>query len=361
MKVGILTYHRSHNYGALLQAMALRKSLEKLGHEVKYVDYWPEYHKDMYRILSKKALSSTPLSRKIKNVISVGLRLVPIMKRRRKFQSFISKHVDPYCAPVTESFDCIVCGSDQIWRKQDGLLGQFNPVYFGAGETKAAQYVSYAASMGIINLDETDKNNLKKWLSKFTQLSVRETDLKNELDAIGLRNVREVIDPTLLMDKEEWLRAIPIPKLSSKPYLVLYELLEGSFNMDAVERFAKDNNLEIKKLRGGAMNYFPKRGDYHTAGPEEMLSLIANASYVFTSSFHGLVFSIIHNKPFYASFVKNSGRAESLLSMINQSERLLPPNISNIPDIKAIDYKMVNRILSEKRKESIDFLAAIHK
>ena len=361
MKLGILTYHRSHNYGALLQAVALRKALEKMGHDVHYVDYWPDYHVDMYRIISHKYLKSVNVPRKIKALVSTALRLPGILRRRQRFNKFIKRHIEPYCIPTSEHTDCIICGSDQIWRKQPGMDYRFNPVYFGAYDLNTDQYISYAASMGIINWNEQDKQLLKSWLCHFDKISVRETDLKKELDHIGVNDVEVSLDPTLLLSQEEWRKIITIPDKKDNPYILVYDLQGGVFDMEASERFANERNLKIKKLKGGAYGFIPHKDDCKTAGPEEMVRLIANAEYVFTSSFHGLVFSIIFQREFFASFVKNSGRASSLLSLIQLQERLIPPMTKDIPVKKNIDFKNVEEILSLQRNKSINYLRALEK
>ena len=356
MKIGILTYHRSQNYGALLQAVALKRTLNKLGHKVSFIDYWPAYHKDMYRILRNDNFRSVGILKKCKTILSVCLRLLPILKRKKKFNSFISSYILPYCSSLHSHYDVVICGSDQIWRKQSGLGNKFNPIYFGGGQIQTKSYVSYAASMGPINLNEEERSVLYNWLINFKYLSVRESSLKEALDSIGLSDVMQVLDPTLLLSKDEWEKLIPFRKDNKHKYLVVYDLLKDSFDMTAIRNFASRNKLKIRVLKGAVQSIIPNSKENQTAGPKEMLSLISGADYVFTSSYHGLAFAIIFAKPFFASFSKNSERAESLLNLINQRSRLLPPMASDIPTISNIDYENVQEILGSARKKSIEFL-----
>ena len=119
MKIGILTYHRSHNYGALLQAIALRKVLSDMGNEVFFIDYWPNYHRHMYALFSVKWLINRP-GRKSKLLYIKDCLLHCSVRKQRKqnFDLFISHFILPYISSCDDSYDVIVHGSDQIWRKQ---------------------------------------------------------------------------------------------------------------------------------------------------------------------------------------------------------------------------------------------------
>jgi hypothetical protein len=357
MKIGILTYHRSHNYGALLQAVALRHVLEQLGHDVYFVDYWPEYHKDIYRIYNHACLNKLSLLRKLKYIISATLSYPKIRKRRIGFNHFISKFILPYTKNVNSKFDCLVYGSDQIWRKQPGLgNNKLNSVYFGEHEISTLKHWSYAASMGIITLNEKEKSDIHQWLSKFEKISVRETDLRNAILDCGVSNVKQVLDPTMLLSKEDWIQLLSLSILEEeKPYILFYDLLPNSFNMTYLNEFAIKNNCEIKTIKGSVQSLQKQSNELPFVTPKGMVELIANARYVFTSSFHGLVFALIFNKQVYAAFSKNSTRAKSLLDDLGLSERLLLPK-SIIPDMPSIDYRKVESKLQELRKDSINFL-----
>lgn len=364
MKVGILTYHRSHNYGALLQAVALRHVLVQMGHEVYFVDYWPEYHRNMYSVVNRSILKQLNFPRKIKFLIHTFLKFPNIWKRRAKFLRFISQYIQPYCVDPSEHFEMIVCGSDQIWRKQPALGFRFNPTYFGAGRTNADKYCSYAASMGIIDLNSEDKANLKKWLSGFIYISVRENNLKEALQEIGLRDVHQVLDPTLLLDKEKWTALFPDcnRRIIKGRYVLFYDLMPNSFNLRAIEEFSRQRNLKLIILKGGADRIMNKENEITDADPIEMMSLIKNAEFVFTSSFHGLVFSIIFNRQFITSFAHNADRAKSLLGSLGLEERLVAPNIICIPSHMrdAINYIETNNILKSIAFQSLGIFNEIN-
>ncbi len=357
MKIGILTYHRSHNYGALLQAVALRHVLAEMGHEAFFIDYWPEYHKDIYRVVSRQALRGLSLPTKLRRITSTLLRYRYDGPRRKRFFEFIRQYIEPHCRPMHERMDLVVCGSDQIWRKQSRLGGHFNPVYFGEDIPAAKCFASYAASMGIIDINEADRADLRRWLSKFSDVSVRESDLAEALREAGVENVRQVVDPTLLLDADGWRRLMPVDEgRPERRYALFYDLMPDSFDLTAIRRFCAARGLELKIMPGVIRNLsYPK--EYLTAcGPLEMLRLIANADLVFTSSFHGLVFSIIFNRPFMTAFAKNAGRAASLLQATALQERLLTPMANQLPDCADINFPAVNARLEALRSASFDFL-----
>ena len=350
MKIGILTYHRSHNYGALLQAVALRTVLQGMGHEVCYVDYRPEYHKKMYAPFSWSDFSSYGLRTKAFYLLEY-----PQRKRRyANFIPFIDKEIVPYCHDIDEEYDVIIYGSDQIWRKQNAI-GGFNPVYFGDNHFKAKKHVSYAASMGIMKLTDSDKQTLKSLVGHLDAVSVREEGLKELLTSIGVEEVNLSLDPTLLLSSDEWDKALPGEKAKGNGYVFVYELLNDSFNNDAVKRFAKKRGLDVIKIEGISVkpSLLPRR---ITDSPYSFLNLIRNAEFVFTSSYHGLVFSLLYGKQFYTAFPENADRARNLLSEAGLSDYMIPVGCSQIPELPSIDFQTVYSRLEPIRKKSIDYI-----
>ena len=181
MKIGILTYHRTHNYGGCLQALAMRLFLEGQGHEVYYVDYWPDYHKRAYDIFNKDVFKHSNIKGKIRYIFSVISTYSFARKRQEIFESYLEKYVYPYCKPLAEQYDVIIYGSDQIWRKQYAL-NDYNPVYFGENNFRAKKHVSYAASMGILPNNEADDKRIASMLKNLDVISVRENTLKGYIE-----------------------------------------------------------------------------------------------------------------------------------------------------------------------------------
>ena len=358
MKIGILTYHRSQNYGAMLQAVALRHQLEAMGHDARFVDYWPEYHRRMYAIFPAVSGLKSGARGWVRQWCK-GITLYHTLKKRiGKNQAFIRQYIEPYCLPysASERYDMIVYGSDQIWRKQGGLRNHFNPVYFGENVLRTRRHVSYAASMGIISLDENDKNMLREWLSGFSKVSVRERDLQSVLKHIGIRS-EVVLDPTLLLTDEEWTRILPIKPLVKEKYVLHYRLQAEAFDDMAIKRYADAHGCRLITVLGWPCRC---RGDvFSTMDPVEFLSLIKYAECVFTSSYHGLMFSLIFKRNFFASFRENAGRARTILGSLGIEHRLFPTKAHDFGNLEDLDYKVISPKIDYLRDASVNFLKSL--
>lgn len=345
MKIGIVTYHRTNNYGACLQAVATRLFLEQMGHEAYYVDYWPQYHADTYKVFAWGNLKRYNYKGKIGYLISAFSNLAEKRERINNFNKFLSTYIMPYCKPTTEQFDAILYGSDQIWRKQSALK-EYNPVYFGKNDFKTNKHIAFAASMGNLPNNDADKENIRDLVSHLNHIAVREDNLKQLLLNMGVESVERIVDPTLLLSGNDWAKNLNFAKYTGKPYVLVYAVTKPAFSMKQIEKFAKDRNLDVKILSGSAKSSKNKNG-YSTADPLQFLSLIYNAQYTFVSSFHGLAFSILFHKEVYASYFNNSNRAETLLNTVGMQSRLLKP-MSVLTEQSAIDYKSVDEVLSRE-------------
>lgn len=352
MKIGILTYHRVPNYGALLQAVATRVVLQEMGHEVYYVDYYPEYHRKRYRYFSSYTFKHRNFKDKIRYVRDC-IKYYPYKKvRKRNFDTFIKKEIKPYCKPLSEAYDVIIYGSDQIWRKQRES-GTFNPIYFGK-MLQAKKHIAYAASMGMMDLTKKDKEKFKSLVLNLDGIGVREIGLKNLLESLSIKNAVQVLDPTLLIDASKWNKIAPVQQYPTN-YVLYYDLMSGSFNEDLIKDFAQQKKLQLIKIVGTAT----QKDTYNirtSAGPYEFLNLIRNADFVFTSSFHGLVFSILYQKQFFTSFKNNAQRAKSLLDSLGLSERLLEPLCTSLPLLDSIKYNDVHQKIMNLREPSLNYL-----
>lgn len=351
-KIGILTYHRAYNYGALLQAFALRSFLQAAGHDVSFIDYWPEYHKKMYALFSFSKLRN----RTFKSRLFYIWDSIIHYSARKKFYTKIQKNVDDLITPHTsldKNYDVIIYGSDQIWRKQP-FVNAYNPVYFGKNSFTAKKHIAYAASMGKLPSNDIDRQSIKKLIANLDAISVREKDLQDLLTELGI-DAKLVLDPTLLLPTENWNALIPPTTSPQKKYIMFFEIVRKSFNLEEVKHFAKSHNLPIRILYNDVRRIDSKIPT-EAVDLIEFLECTRNAEFIFTSSFHALVFSILFHKQFYACFKSNEGRAKTLLRSLGLESRLLkfgdPIPLSPPP----IDYTEVERKLRLLREQSIDFL-----
>lgn len=357
MTFGILTFHRAHNYGAMLQAIALRTKLAENGDSVFFIDYWPEWHQQEYNIFNKQVYQSLSPLRKL-NYIRKYFRDRTAKKQRIEvFEHFYKRFINPYTVDGENiEFDAIFYGSDQIWRKGSDKTEWYDDVMFGHHHYRTKSHIAYAASMGVIHEDIKDLNYFKASLQRFDAIGVRETDLKLTLEKAGITDMVLTIDPTFLLKKEKWNDILEIKIDRREKYILFYDLMYGSFDLNAIKRFAAERNLPLKVLKSriDKNNYGVET--ISCADPREFVKLIANAEYVFTSSFHGLAFSLIFGRQFYASYRYNSGRASTILSSLSLSTRLLPTLSKSIPDLPAIDYNTIDKRMDDLRKDSLQFL-----
>lgn len=356
MKIGILTYHRSHNYGALLQAIALRKVLADMGHQVTYIDYWPAYHRQMYAAFSIRWMMSRGGMRKQCAYLKTCMTNYSVRKKRIKaLNSFISKFIIPYTSSLEEKYDLVIHGSDQIWRKQPEI-NTYNPVYFGKNNIRAEKHVSYAASMGILPNCNADKNKLKELLSNLDCISVREQDLLELVKDLGYQATHIDLDPTLLLTSTDWVEMFELKKRKQDQKYALYYKIKDSFDINALQQFVRSKGLTLKVINSKALGQETDE-QIMTADPVQFLNLLYNADFVFTSSFHGLAFSLLFHKPFMASFTNNAGRAASLLNALDLSDHLIQPQLVIPAHISEIDYDLVDSKLHNMRLSSIKYLS----
>ncbi len=357
MKIGILTYHRSHNYGALMQAIALRRVLSDMGHQATFIDYWPAYHWHMYQVFSlPRMMSRKGVDGKWKYLKSCIKYWRYRKERKASFDQFIAEYIEPYTSSEHDVYDMIVHGSDQIWRKQPEIH-TYNPVYFGKHTFQAAKKISYAASMGKLSEKEADRQKIKRLLSNLSDISVRERDLLDLVHSLGYTAAHQDIDPTLLLTAEDWVRMFNLKRNDSGERYALYYRILDSFDVVKISRFAESKGLKLKTIYHDAAGQNTE-SQITTADPRRFLELMYNADFVFTSSFHGLAFSLLFHKPFLASFTKNSGRAASLLADLDLSDRLISPKVALPAQLNEIDYTPIDSKLSLMREASYNSLEA---
>lgn len=349
MKIGILTYHRSQNYGAQLQAFALQQYVASLGHDVCIIDYWPRYHSKIYKptLFQKELFVSYNCKIRIKYVLACVALWLYSNVRRMRTQRFVCKYFNLQKITQINNCDLVIYGSDQIWRKQhvDTCFG-YNPIYFGANYNGIK--VSYAASMGKIEVDSDDDIAfLRSHLSRFKAISVREKDLYNFIHNKISLNSQLVCDPVLLLKKDYWQSLVKDVK--SSPYIFVYNIA----NVDGLNKIAEEMHqyfgYKVIELKGYVDRFYSSSNIVYTADAIEFLSYLVNAEYIVTSSFHGVALSLCFEKQFiFKSTSYLSNRTESLLSLVDLSNRNFSQIKFSINSIyKSIDYMYVRPLLSK--------------
>lgn len=361
MKIGILTYHRAENYGALLQAYALKTYLQNLGHEVSFVDYWPKYHSDYFSIFHIDFFKSRNFKGKIAMLLRLALWGIPKYIRKSRLQGFMYDHLGLSRYPKytnddykTEDYDVVVYGSDQIWRKQNlGSVG-YDKWYFGSDNVSADRKITYAASMGSISVIKEDNAYVKDQMEHFSNISVREDVLQEYLSVFGITS-KLVMDPVFLLSIKDW-QKIAEPTPVKGKYILFYNLLNSQESVQFVNQLSKEKKIPVVEINKQlSFSRLLNKRYVSCSSVEHFLRLIMDAEFVVSNSFHGVAFSVIFEKQFYSVGMKErSSRVESLLTSLGIPEKYSDDGHNF--DGSNIDYSIVKNRLNELTTYSKDYL-----
>ena len=254
-----------------------------------------------------------------------------------------------------ENHDLIIYGSDQIWRKSNvNPNSGFDPAYWGEG-FDGIRKITYAASMGVMELSSEDKEFIKNHLKRFSKISCREENLVTELSQLTSEKIHHVIDPVFLIEKSEWEKILLSYKTTHKhkKYVLVYNLMHSEEVDKLAKRIAQERGLEVFEITGSIQPYTFDTHILQTEDAFEFLKYIHDAEFVVASSFHAIAFSIIFNVNFYAvGLNKNSERVRSLLEIANLRSRLI--SNASIRNIEDVDFSQIN--LSQEIESSKNYL-----
>ena len=376
-KVGIITIVNVNNYGAELQAFATFRKLQLMGYNAEIINYL--YYKDWRYIDSKMSRSFNSMSIKGKiiyfakdRVASFVLnKILPLIckdvkQRIANFNSFhqhntrFSKLYKSMKDLYTDTpiYDVYMVGSDQVWNPN--ASSSIEP-YFLTFAPHSALTVSYASSFGVSKIENNSiANRIKLGLSSIKTISVRESSGVNLVKELTGRTAQLVCDPTLLLNKSEWTMFMkPVSNMPQR-YVLIYQLSESDAIVKLATRIGKQEQIPVYRICKRAFKVKKDKGVVNilNAGPSEFLSLITNASFIITNSFHGTAFSINFDVPFYtvvSAKKKNNNRMESLLDYVGLGKRIVKDDvdITNLAivgyDVNATQLKLKSfRLESEK-------------
>ena len=354
MKIGILTFHCAHNYGAVLQAYALQEQLKAFGHEVEMIDYRPSYLTYGYGAFPLPRLKGLSPLRKILRTGRWGLRLpwrvldVPVRVRRRAgFEKFISEKMNLSRERFAEggrvpaeNYDAIVFGSDQIWSPAHTNGG--DSVFLGDFPASAGTLkIAYAASAGAASATLGENPLFAGALKNFDAVSVREENLAASLRPKTRLEIETVVDPTLLVDREVWEKIAEPPALDGK-YVLVYQVAHNP----AADAYARELAAQLgAKVVSVWAGYSLRRGMLRTETPEQFVGWFKNAACVVSTSFHGTAFSLIFGCPLYYVGNGNAGenRPKQILGALGLEDRYVLAG-TPCPKFSEIDYDDVNKI-----------------
>lgn len=354
MKLGILTFHCAHNYGALLQCYALQEYLKSLGHDVYVIDYRPRYLvSDYQRFSIRYWISRNPVTT-IKKFIR-ELKLCQIRARRYdNFAHFISTklHLAPYNEGMDFSdYNAIFIGSDQVWNK-DFNGGKYDEVYFGVNAK--CSIIPYAASNKLSSLSDEDAAFFKAQLPRYTAVGVREKRLQELLQPLSAQTIAHTVDPTLLAGTI-LTDSIKDERKVKEKYVLVYEIVEHPEVLMVAKTHANSHGYKVVLLNAYLMQAHMEIRDQE-ASPTDFVNYIRHAECIFTTSFHGTAISIILKKKFYCFRQNNNSdlRIESLLNILGLKDRFI--SFFSITDDKEIDYSYVYQRLAVNVAESKMFI-----
>ena len=347
-KVGILTFHRTLNYGAVLQCFALTEIVSNASCEASVIDYRSP-------IIEQREMKPRLFSRRnIKNLVGLPFEMLMKCARRHSFSNSKIKVTALYSvksgadlAPQLQDLDSVIVGSDQVWNL--GLTGEdFQYFLPGSAEVKKN---SYAASFGSKKVSQANK--VAECLRDFEHVGVREADGVKIAREMGI-DATQVLDPTLLLTSEQWCGVSSHTRKLPERYILAYAVNMKDDVVSRAKKIAAEYQIPLVYVHSN--DWAPVAGakNIYTAGPDEFIALIRNAETVVTSSFHGTCFSIMMHKPF--TVVMNqwkenaNSRLESLLKLIGINEDEVAEQVINP------DWNNVDKRLEIERKYSLDFL-----
>lgn len=359
MKIGIITMHYNLNYGAVLQAYATKNVICDLGYDAEIINFInPDAKKNM-KLFGGRWIDK----------LRACLYLQKRVRRLKLFKKFISEEIcgstmqfsDPSMINTDWlKYDVYVTGSDQTFNLFLSDNVKFREAYFMP--LIKFNKMSYAASMGdsILKHSEESKKWVREALNTYDFLSVRENSAADFIETLGIKRPNVVLDPTLLLDVERWESLANEIKYEPNSYIFFYSVVSDKWVVDAVKQVAKKLNLRV--VASHFKNRFEMDADFIRAeecGPREFLSLVKNAAFVCTSSFHGTVFSLLFRKKFLALSITPKGRIENLLSNIGLLGAIVTEEDDLDQKLSAVDFLDFDgpmQLLAQKKEQSLLFL-----
>lgn len=364
--IGILSYSNSKiiNYGGILQAYALKTFIEEdCGCSCYQINY---IVKPFYTSKYRKILSQ---------FYKAFLSLFGSKKRKTRTLNFWKRNFKSSAKPLfttqdlvfdSRNYDCLLLGSDQIWNP---YINNFDSNFFGSFYNNGINTVyTYAASFGRACFKEKDAKFIVENLNGLHNVSVRETQGKEFLEGFNIESHVD-IDPTLLLDRNQWQTISKQSKLHLKTKYILCYIMPGDKTVEnEIKRIAKfySKSAKLKIIFIGQKE--TKRLEKHNRfdfGPAEWIDAMLNASLIITNSFHGVAFSVNFNKDFFAVFPSNqsnsslTSRISSLLMQLNLENRIFQVGDTMNSNLTPIDYKDINAKLDNMRKQSRNYLISL--
>lgn len=367
-KVGILTFHWADDYGAMLQAYALKTKISSMGHDCSLIPYAPNKFVGRYWILpyepyegkgGKLSIKSfgrgkSRFKYNIKHFCEYSSRRKAMRKFRNKY--LISQKAIKHSAKIhLDEYSAVFVGSDQVWNPK--LTIGFDEAYSGVIDHGKCRVVSYGASFGSGRLDEKYSTDFSNLLNQFDSISVREKSAIDYINEFG-READCVLDPTLLLTTGEWTSVAATSDESG--YILIYDTAPIEKLQRYAQKLSQETGKRVIRISSILMRTAMKVEGFDfrpSVGPDAFLRLFMNADYVVTNSFHGTAMSVIFNKKFLVyGFKERSARMIDFLESIGLSDRFVEEAKEENLIYQDIDWDKINSRIEELRKDSLAFL-----
>lgn len=358
MKIGILTFHDADNYGAVLQAYSLKEYIKKNidGCKVEIVNYKSQEILNGSKLVS---IDNTSIKNSVISILRSIVYLPTSISKKNKFKKFRQDYLDLSSKSYLDSkqisgYDLYVVGSDQVWNTD--IIGN-DTTYFLDFKAEYSKGISYAASLGRNELDNSKINNISKISKNFDFISVREESSIKEIKKITSKEVINTLDPTLITSQQLWSKIISCSSKNEK-YVLVYMLSMNEEVLKIASRISKMLGIDVWYINNSYKKNKYGFKNIRKVGPKEFLDLFKNASFVVTNSFHGTTFSIIFNKNFITvPHLTRGNRMKDLLKKLQLQDRIVTNSNEIRDDYKIhIDYTKVEYLLREAQKQSTYYL-----
>lgn len=364
MKIAYITLHKVRNYGSVLQTYATYKILKNLGHEPILIDYCSPRFIEKNRIDDEfRRFKNPKKSNPIIKLLFYFFMSVSVKKQRKQFESFLSSEIHrtkPYydleSLKADPPYADVYCtGSDQVWNtRTNGFFER--PFYLDFGNPSITR-IAFSASFGRTHLDEKELTPSRELLKHYSAIGVREMSGLSILKDLHIDNCVNTLDPTLILDCNEWIKMSSELPIFKEKYILVYEFNKTSNIGDYARALSLKTGLPIKRIT----YWYHERHKGETCvvlpSVSEFLTLIRHAEYVITNSFHATVFSTLFQRKFAVIYPKHFGvRLEDYLRLTGMLEQHIadPADIGAID--KSIDYDEVYSKLEQEREKTLSFL-----
>lgn len=365
MKIGIITWFRHENYGTILQAIALQKYLKNIGHNTELINfqlldgihikmtkdlnifqkcyyYFGKIILHMYKFVFKKTFRNKSFN--FKNVINDNCNISEKINTEKEYIELCNK------------YDYLIFGSDQIWNPN-----WYHPFYFANYEEINSNLIAYAPSFGVNSIIGELKEEYKNALNRFNSIALREKKGCEIVKELTNLDSTLVVDPTMLLSSTDWEEYEDNSIKIDGKYILCYFLSDNYNHWKAVKKYAKEKKLKLVIIPQEGHSYISSKYVIKGCKLGQFLSLIHNAEYVITDSFHGTIFSTIYRKQFLIferhdsnNSMSQNSRIYNLLEMLKISNKLIKFNSSKIVNEGVIDYKFIipnlNKFIDSSKK-----------